>query len=185
MLAPALSTALRILAFRAGPQDFPYSPRLAQSAAGLMLLVSFLQYQFTLPAAQAAVQALASTAVFAGFTGALLSARRLQSRTAQTLSSLFLTGALISLLLLPALAELAPLMLRIAQDPKIAEAEPLPPGPALMVLVLSLWNFAVSANIFRHALNATRLAGAAAALLAAIVTVTLSSGIGALVAPAN
>jgi hypothetical protein len=184
MLAPAFTTALRILAFRAGPQDFPYSRRLAESAAGLTLLVSFLQYQLTLPPIQAALQAAASTAVFASFTWGMLYARRLPNRAAQTLSSLFLTGALLSLLLLPALSELAPIMLRIAQDPELAKTETLPAGPAMTVMLLSLWNFAVFANIFRYALDATRLGGAAAALLAALVTMTLSSAIGALAAPA-
>jgi hypothetical protein len=183
MFATAVFTALKILAFKAGPQDVPYSPRITQLSASAMLFASYLQYQLTLPAIQAAAQAVAGLAVFAGFTWALLHARKLANRTQQTLNALFLTNAIVSLLLLPAMAELAPVMLRVAQDPKAADVTPLPAGPTLLVLALSVWNFAVSANIFRHALGASRWVGAAAALLTAIVTVSMASSLGALVAP--
>ncbi|HUS25052.1 MAG TPA: hypothetical protein VM369_08890 [Candidatus Binatia bacterium] len=185
MFATAAAAALRILAFRAGPQDFPYSPRVTHATAGLMLIVSFLQYQLTLPAVQAAVQAAAATAAFAGLTWLLLSSRRLQNRATQTIGSLFATSALVALLLLPAFADLAPVMLRLAQDPQLAREETLPAGPLLGVLVLSAWNFAVTANIYRHALDTSRLAGVAIALLAVLATAVMSSAVSGIAAPAG
>jgi hypothetical protein len=73
-------------------------------------------------------------------------------------------------------------MIRIAENPELARTEPLPALPAIAVMVVSLWNFMVSAHIYRHALNTHLGMGSLVALLAAIVTVSVASAVGALLA---
>ena len=174
------ATALRILLFRAGPQDFPYSETLSRAIVPLTALVWFLQYRLTLPLVQALVQAMASLAVLASFSYVVLQKRGLLNRLRQTLDSLFLTDAALTVVLLPPLSVLAPHMLRIADNPELAKTEPLPALPALAVIALSLWNFLVSAHIYRHALNTGFGMGSLAALMAAVVTVSVASAVGAL-----
>ena len=178
----ALATVLRILLFRAGPQDFPYSVATTRAIVPLTVLVWSLQYRLTLPIAQAIVQALASLAVLAAFSYVLLQKRGLLNRLRQTLDSLYLSDALLTLLLLPPLSLIAPQMIRIADNPELARSEPLPALPALAVMTVSLWNFLVSAHIYRHALNTHFGVGALTSLLATLVTVSVATLLSGLMA---
>lgn len=184
MLTQAAHAAFRILLFRAGPQDFPYSAPLARALAALAVATAFVQNRLTLGDAQALVHAVASVAVVALYTRRLLVWRKLQNRLQQTLSSLYVTGALVTILLLAPLSELAPHILRIAQDPALARTEPLPPGPAFAVMLLTLWQFAVSANVYRHSLDAPPAGGILAALLGAIITMFVAGALAGLAAGA-
>jgi hypothetical protein len=180
MLNQAAAVALRIALFRAGPQDFPYAPVLTGVLVPLMVLAAFLQYRLTLPLPQAAVHAVVSVAALAAFTFVVLQMRGLTNRFRQTLDSLFAIDTAMTLLLLAPLAALAPHMIRIADNPDLARSETLPPLPALAVTAVSLWNFLVSAHIYRHALNAHFGVGALVALIGAVVTVSLASAVSAL-----
>jgi hypothetical protein len=182
MFNQAATVALRILLFRAGPQDFPHAAAISRLIVPLTAVVWCLQYGLSLPPAAAAIHAAASLGALAGFTYLLLQARGLTNRARQTIDSLFLTDAALTLLLLPPLSVLAPHMIRIAENPELARTEPLPALPAIAVMVVSLWNFMVSAHIYRHALNTHLGMGSLVALLAAIVTVSVASAVGALLA---
>lgn len=180
MFKHAALVALRIALFRAGPQDLPYAPALTRVAVPLAVLAAFLQYRLTLPAGQAVGHALAWVAALAVFTYLLLQSRGLKNRVRQTLDSLYLTSAGMTLLVLPPLSAIAPHMIRIAENPELARAEPLPPLPALAVMAVSLWNFFVTAHVYRQALNAGPAVGALVALLATVVTVSLAGAVSAL-----
>lgn len=181
MLAQAVTVTWRILLFRAGPQDLPYSLALTQRVVPIALLAEFAQYRLTLGTGAAVLHALVSVAAMTGFIFMLLQMRGLLSRLQQTVNALFITGSALTLLLLPPLSAITPHMLKIAQNPDLARSEPLPALPALLVMVLTLWGFMVAAHIFRHALNANLAVGAAIALLTALVTVSFASGFGMLV----
>lgn len=181
MLNQAASAALRILLFRAGPQDFPYAASVTRVVVPLTALVWFLQYRLTLPPLPAAIHAAGALAALAGFSYSLLQVRGLTNRMRQTFDSLLLTDCALTLLLLPPLSALAPHMMRIAENPDLARTEMLPPLPSLAVIAVSLWNFMVTAHIYRHSLNTGLGVGSLVALLAAIVTVSVASALGALV----
>lgn len=180
MLNQAAAVALRIALFRAGPQDMPYAPALTRMTVPIALLAAFLQYRLTLPTLPALAHALAWVAAVALFTHVLLQARGLVNRFRQTLDSLLLVDSAMTVLMLPALAALAPHMARLAANPDAARDVNLPALPALAVLVVSLWNFLVTANVYRHALTASPAVGALIALLATLVTVSLAGAAGAL-----
>lgn len=181
MFNQAASAALRILLFRAGPQDFPYAPSLTRVVVPLTALVWFLQYRLTLPPLSAVVHTGAALAALAGFTYSLLQMRGLLNRMRQTFDSLLLTDCALTLLLLPPLSALAPIMKRIAENPDLARTEVLPALPSFAVMGVSLWNFMVTAHIYRNALNTGLGVGSLVALLAAIVTVSVASALGSLV----
>lgn len=181
MLSSNAAIVLRIMLFRAGPQDLPYSAALTRLVVPATIAALFLQYRLTLPTLQAAVHALAAVAVVAAYTHLLLQARGLLNRLQQTLNSLYITGSAMTLLLLPMLSALAPHMLRIAENPELARSEPLPGIPALAVVALSVWNFLISAHIYRHALDTRFGVGALVALLGVIVTISIAGALSALV----
>lgn len=178
----AFAAALKILAFRAGPQDFPYSETLARAIVPLTGLAWFLQYRLTLPSAQAAVQSLASLGVMAAFSYLLLQKRNLTNRFRQTLDSLYLCDAMLTLLVLPPLSLIAPQMIRMADHPELARTETLPALPALAVMALSMWNFLVTAHIYRNALDTHFGIGALTALLSTMVTVATATLVSSLMA---
>ncbi len=181
MLNQAAVVTMRILLFRAGPQDFPYSMALTQIIVPLAVLAEFAQYRLTLATGPAVVHALVSIAAMAGFIFLVLQMRGLLSRLQQTVNALFITGSALTLLLLPPLSAITPHMLRIAQNPDLARSEPLPALPALAVMALTLWGFMVAAHIFRHALNTNLAVGAAVALFTALVTISFASGFSTLI----
>lgn len=180
LLNQAAVVALRIARFRAGPQDMPYAPELTRLTIPLAVLAAFLQYRLTLATPAAIVHALAWVGALALFTHVVLQTRGLVNRFRQTLDSLLVVDSAMTVLMLPALAALAPQMVRLAANPELARSETLPVLPALAVLAISLWNFLVTAHVYRHALNASPAVGALVALLATLVTVSLAGTLGAL-----
>lgn len=180
MLKHAALVALRISLFRAGPQDLPFAPALTRLTVPLAVAAAYLQYRLQLPGVQAAVHALAWVGALAAFTYLMLQSRGLVNRLRQTLDALYLTSAGMTLLVLAPLSAISPTLLRIAENPDLAGTERLPALPALAVMAVSLWNFFVTAHIYRHALNASLGIGALVALLATVVTVSLAGAASAL-----
>lgn len=177
MLTELARTTLKILQFRAGPQDFPFSLQATRTVVMVAVAVSFFQYRLTLPPAAALVHALVSLAVMAALTWQLLSWRQLGSRAQQTINSLFATGSALTVLLLPLLSAIAPQIIKMAENPDTAATNPLPALPMLGVLALSLWSLSVSANIYRHALNVPLIMGLVASLFTALVSVSVAGTI--------
>lgn len=180
MLNELFKVTVRLLQFRAGPQDFPFSLQLTRTVVLVSLGVSYLQYRLTLPPLVAVIHAIVTLAVLAGCTWQLLAWRKLASRTQQTINSLFATGSALTVLLLPLLSAIAPQMVEMAANPDRVATQTLPTLPMLGVMVLSFWSLAVSANIFRHALNLNMGMGLVVSLLAAMVSVSVAGTISGL-----
>jgi hypothetical protein len=181
MFAQAATITLRILGFRAGPQDFPYSVPLAQALPPLAILVTYLEYRFTLPPAVSLAQAVAAIAALAFFTYQLLRLRALTARFQQALNALLATGIVLTLLLLPAVAILAPYVKQIAADPDLIGKLQVPALPTLLAAFLSLWNLAVSAHIYRNALNIGPGLSVVTALMGAVFITAFAALAGGLV----
>jgi hypothetical protein len=181
ILQQAAATALRIALFRAGPQDLPYTAALTRVTVPLAVLAAFLQYRLTLPAFAALLHGLAWVAALALFTHVLLQSRNMVNRFRQTFDSLLLIDSAMTIVMLPALAVLAPQMARFQENPELTKTESLAPLPALAVLAVSLWNFVVTAHVYRQSLDTTPGVGALVALLGTVVTVSLAGAVGALV----
>lgn len=171
MLSSFLVTSLRILTFRAGPQDLPYEPRLSAPLALLAALANVLMLVQVLPLGAAILLALGMVAGMALITQAILRTRKLEARFHQTFAALVTTTALITFALVPLFAQLAPAMREISANPALLEQPDklhLPQTVVFLMNLLNLWNFAVSASIFRHAANVGMGLGLVLALVAAL-----------------
>jgi len=177
MLQQAALVALRILLFRAGPQDFPHAPQLVAPLPALAAGAYFALYAILLPAGISLVLALASVGALALVTHSVLSARRLANRFQQTFHALLATGAVLTLLSFLPMTALAPTLRQFAANPELLQQPGAVEAPALaslLVNVLNLWNLAVYAHIFRHAAE-VRLGGGVLIALFVVFSVLLLS----------
>ncbi|MGQ0587195.1 MAG: hypothetical protein ACT4PK_08330 [Gammaproteobacteria bacterium] len=160
MFAQAAVVALRILLFRAGPQDFPHAPQLVAPLPAIYASAYFAVLIIVLPPGAAALLSLANLAALAFATHSVLSARQLANRFQQTFHALLATGAVLTLASVPPMVQLAPVLQQMAANPELLrqpDAVQVPAAASLLLNLLNLWNFAVYAHIFRHAAE-TRLA---------------------------
>lgn len=177
MLNQIAAVTLRMLLFRAGPQDFPYAPALVPWMPVVAVAAYFVVFRTVLPAGAALVLAAVSVAALAFVTHSLLSARRMASRFQQTYHALLATGIVLTLASVPPMAVLAPALRQIAANPELLqqpgalEASPL---ASLALNALNFWNFFVYANIFRHATETRLLVGALIALFVVFSVLLLS-----------
>lgn len=174
MLTQAASVTLRVLLFRAGPQDFPYAPSLTRLLVPLALAANFALLSLAVPGLVAAIMAGTMVLGLAVLTRFVLRLRSMESRYTQTFHTLLATSTALTLLLIPAMAQIAPELRQLAENPQLLQQSPpavrLPTGPVLAINVLNIWNFAVTAHIFRHATGVRLLAGG---LIALAVSATL------------
>lgn len=199
MLPQAFWTTLRILIFRAGPEDMPYD-------TGNRLGAPFIAFAVLVNAALAAVAGemavlmkamdappplwadivlgAVSVAAMGLFTRVALRARQLESRFQQTYNALLGTSSILALAMVLPVRQLLP-FLPIAQDlsRKIGANPDLVNDPnvmsalpgwtmlfSLMIPVLLGWQFAVTAFIYRRAAN-TKAAGGIFIALLCLLTV--------------
>lgn len=164
---PALLRPLAELCLlRRGPQDLPYSPpAVAAFAAALLALQLAIGQATGAPPGQLVARAGVSLFMLFGVTTALLGARDLRNRAAQTLLALAGSGLLFTIAMAPVAFSLEPYVGQ-AEPPRMA----LLPGVA--ALVLFVWKLRVEAFVWRHALDLRR--GAAMALAIALVVVELA-----------
>ena len=88
------------------------------------------------------------------FTQFVLQFKRFTSRAQQTVNSLLCTDIVFKLLLLPVLFWIGPDVLRqFSENPQMLEQGQVPGAPMMVLFALSLWNLAVSAHIYRCALE--------------------------------
>lgn len=177
MLNQAAVVALRILLFRAGPQDFPHAPQLVLPLPALAAVAYFAVFALLLPAGVSLVIALASVGALALVTHSLLSARGKVARFQQTFHALLATGILLTLASVPAMNALAPALKQIAADPELLKQPGAVQTPAVASLVLNalnIWNLAVYAHIFRHATETRIWTGLLIALFVAFSVLLLS-----------
>lgn len=176
MPVAALVTTLRILVFRAGPQDMPYSPTLTRVLLSFAAISNLLLFGLLLPPLGAALMAVASVLGLVIATELILRPRGLTNRVSQTLSALLATGTIINLLMLIPASVLAPHLIELAKHPELLKQPnqlKLPSGPVLGVDALNVWAFIVSANIYRQAAGSRALGGIGFAILASVVVLVL------------
>lgn len=177
MLNPIVAVTLRLLLFRAGPQDFPYAPALVLWMPAAAIAAYFALFRTVLPTGAALVLASVSVGALSFVTHSLLSARRVANRFQQTYHSLLATSIVLTLATVPPMSALAPALRQIAQNPEllqqpgIADASP---GASLLVNALNFWNFFVYAHIFRHATDARLWTGLLIALFVVFSVLLLS-----------
>jgi hypothetical protein len=172
MLTSVATVTLRILFFRAGPQDLPYAPTLSRLLIPFALMVNFALASLTLPPGMAVVSACMAVLGLSVATRSLLRLRNMENRYTQTFQALLLTSTLIALAFIAPMSQLMPEILKIAQNPQLIEQNPesldLPGGAVMMFDLLLIWNFAVSAHIYRHAADLKRVVGVLVSLLVSI-----------------
>ncbi|PTU30720.1 hypothetical protein [Stenotrophobium rhamnosiphilum] len=156
MFNEVLTPTLRILFFRAGPQDFPYAIGIRPALLLLAATANALVFGQVLPLSMAIGIAVAMIGGMALVVRWTLRLRNLTARFQQTFDSLLATTLLLTLATVIPFSQIAPQLLELTKNPeamKNAEAIKLPTLPVLLMNLLNFWNFAVTAHIFRHAAN--------------------------------
>lgn len=172
MPGKVLNAVFNLLLFRAGPGEFPYDLRLGGVLIPLAALIGYAVQVIVYPPAVAAAMSLATIMGLAFATRVVLRIRGVEARFTQTYHALLAVNGVMTLGLWPALSALAPELQRISKDPSLLEggsaAASLPTGPAALIVLLSIWNFAVNAYIFNHAANLGPWRGISVALIVAL-----------------
>lgn len=175
-----LATTLRIIAFRAGPQDFPAGAAPLRHATIAAIVAGVLLFGQLVPWPVAIAMAAAGVAGLSWFTRTLLRLRGLDNRVEQTLGALLAGGALQALLMVPPLADLAPEVERVLRDPELLErmrsgaAGPIgSPLVSLAINAIGWWNLFVVAHVYRHAANFGFGRGLLVAVLASVLVMLL------------
>lgn len=172
MLASLLNVTLRAITLRAGPQDYPFDPRLTLPAAVVAVLINLLMFAQVLPMPTAVLMAVTMVGGLGFIAQTLLRLRKLDSRFHQTYLALLTTNALLTLALVPLFVQMAPLLKEIAENPALLEKPDqvkAPQGIAFAMNLLNLWNFVVTGSIFRHAMNSSLGIGLLLAFISAFV----------------
>jgi len=179
MLTTVATVTLRILFFRAGPQDLPFAPTLSRLLIPFALVVNYALASLTLPPGMAALSAGVAVFGLSVATRSMLRLRNLENRYTQTFHAQLLTSTLIALAFIAPMAELLPELIKVAQNPKLLEQDAaalnLPAGPVLLFDGLLIWNFAVTANIYRQAAD---LKLVVAVLVSMLVSISLLMFVG-------
>lgn len=158
-------TLLSIALLKRGPQTLPSSSYLLALMLAAHLVTGVLLGLFSLSTQMALFSALVGTLMMVALVHGLLLLHRLHARVTQTLTALAGCEVLIGLLALPltalyytggGMAELA----------------------SLLSLLLLVWNVAVAAHIFRHALNVSVGMGVLFAIGYTLVSLGLSGLVG-------
>ncbi|QHS10110.1 hypothetical protein [Sinimarinibacterium sp. NLF-5-8] len=173
MFAPILIASLRILGFRAGPQDFPFDERLTTPLVAFAVMANSVIFVQVLPLATSLAMAAAMVAATALMTRSILNARQLGARFTQTFHALLATSALLMLMLAPLFAQMVPVLREVQADPSLLEhpeSLKMPQGVAFLMNLINFWSFVVTAHIFRHAANIRMWGALLVALLVAVVS---------------
>ncbi|NDY95565.1 hypothetical protein [Wenzhouxiangella limi] len=156
------SRLIQILLLRLGPQDLPPGPSVLLATLTLYLVTASLSISLGDGAGSPTLLLLLATGLPMLLVWIVLRLKSRVSRWEQTLSALYGTSALLSLLSLP-------LNLQVG-------AEPAPPI-VLLSLVIFLWSFAVDAHIWRHALDTSFAAGLAVAMIMFLLSFGIISSV--------
>jgi hypothetical protein len=172
MFTEALNATVRILFFRAGPQDFPYANGLRPVLLLLAAVTNTFMFSQVLHPAMAVGIAVAMIGGMALVVRWTLRLRNLSNRFQQTFDALLATTTLLTLALLPPFSQIAPQLLEFTKHPEALQnpdAVKLPALPVLLMNMLNFWNFAVTAHIFRHAAGVQLWVGFIIAIVAASI----------------
>lgn len=154
MFVQVINATLRILFFRAGPQDFPFAPGLTQACVALAAVANALVFSQVLPLPMSVAMAAAMVAAVALVTHSVLKARKFSNRFQQTFNALLATTSVLTLALLPPFVQVAPQIIELAKHPELLgnpDAVHLSAVALFFMNLVNFWNFAVTAHIFRHA----------------------------------
>lgn len=166
MLLTLFRAFFDICRLRKGPQDLPASPELLSLSLLAYAVVVALLGMMSRPAADAVGASLVETGLVAAINFAVLALRRLEGRWLQTTIAMAGTGVLFTLFAMPLFAALA----------GAGTGEGAAQGMLYVgLLLLIVWNIAVTAHILKHALSvpfaaAVVLAAAYAWIIAAAVS---------------
>jgi hypothetical protein len=174
MLNTILTVTLRLLLFRAGPQDFPHARALVAWMPAIAIAAYFAVFSVLLPRSASLVLAAVSVGALAFVTHSLLSARRVANRFQQTFHALLATGTVITLASIPPMRALAPSILQLAHDPQAVATVQASPLASIALNALNIWNFFVYAHIYRHATDTRLWTGALIALFVVFSVLLLS-----------
>ncbi len=153
---------LGIAMLRLGPQDLPTGPSVLLASLAIYMLAAAISLNLGSPSGSPTMILLLATSLPLVLTWTVLRLSKKINRWAQTLSALYGTSALLTLLSLP-------LNLQTG-------AEPIPPV-VLLSLVIFLWSFAVDAHIWRHALDRTFAQGLAVAMIMFLISFGIISSV--------
>jgi hypothetical protein len=195
MLTQAFWTSLRIIAFRAGPEDLPYDPgrQLTGSCVAFALLANAVMastvvatsgMKLSAPLLDTLLLAVATVLALGVCTRVVLRTRQLDNRFQQTFNALLLTSSILTLavalpmhLLEPLEPQIQDYLTKLQAHPELLNdpsAAPLFPGWAMLLTLLAswllLWQFAVTIFIYRRAAN-TRTGGGIFIALLCVLTV--------------
>lgn len=150
-----------LMRLRIGPQDLPYSPPLLVRIALLALAVDLLAAHVLEASGVSALRFVSGFAVTFALPWLVLNWRGHRTRYVQTMLALLGTGIAFSLMFLP-LASWALSSGLVALGDKPSPQQAL---FAWLILALVVWKIAVTASIWRHALDWPLPAGVGIALL--------------------
>lgn len=178
MISEAFRVSLRILFFRAGPQDFPFdpTPNLSRICVAFAVAVFAAWWAVVLPVPSALLAAVVTVFSMWAVTRATLNLRKLNNRLQQTVNALLLTNALLTLAMLPPFAALAPPMIelfgKLAKDADLMnhpeQWPPMPQGAGLLIDVLGIWQLVICSRVYGQAADTGAFGGVLIALLAMI-----------------
>lgn len=157
MFATLFALAPRLLLFRAGPQDLPFSTQLTPWLIAFVVFANLTVTGQLLPLPLVTLMAALGIAATGLVTHAFLRARNLVNRYNQTFNALLLSGGVLLLLMAPLFTFAVPMLKAITANPELLQQPDalmkLRP-PVIVNLLLDLlffWNFAITAHIYRHA----------------------------------
>jgi len=149
---PLLQAFVELCLLRRGPQDLPASPVLLALTVPAYLALDTAIAALDLPVTRAFGAAVLDAGALAAFTALALAARGRRARLLQTLTALLGSGVVLGACALP-----VGLWLRAAgRDAAV---------PQLLWLTLFVWSIAVSAHIYRHALEVHYAIGVAVSVM--------------------
>ncbi|MEE4295481.1 MAG: hypothetical protein V2J20_02555 [Wenzhouxiangella sp.] len=153
---------LGIAMLRLGPQDLPAGPSVLLATLAIYMLAAAFSLSLGSPSGSPTTILLLATGLPMILTWVVLRLGKKTSRWEQTLSALYGTSALLTLLSLPLNLQ--------------SGSEPMPPV-VLLSLVIFLWSFAVDAHIWRHALDTNFAQGLAVAMIMFLISFGVISSV--------
>jgi hypothetical protein len=189
MFTQALVTTLRILIFRAGPEDFPYdaSHRLSLACIGFAVVGTGTLCLMQTSPAVAIVSALLNIGMLALALRATLGARKLLNRFQQAFNALLTTTSVLTLAIVPFFVQVRPayheLSAKLAQNPELAQQpdqlsaiiSPVA-GPFFIIFVLLIWQLAVIGYVFYKTAGSVALFVLLGLLVLSVVLLPMAGG---------
>lgn len=143
-------TLFRLLGFKAGPQDLPYSWSLLAVAMVAFVVTGVLALAPAFPVDEAIPQVALELVLMVTLLYGLLALLKRQGRFLQALGAFLLVGASLQLLSWPVMA-------MVYAQGEVEQAALL---PSMLLLGLLFWNLALIAHILRHTLEVSQLQAA-------------------------